>query len=68
MLLIDPETGDIKDANPSACLFYGYAKEELIKLQITDINTHSKKEIFMEMERAKYEKRNYFNKPKVVLN
>ena len=61
MLLIDPETGDIKDANPSACLFYGYTKDELIKLQITDINTHSKKEIFMEMERAKCEKRNYFN-------
>lgn len=61
MLLIDPETGAIKDANPSACLFYGYTKDELTKLKITDINTRSKKEIFMEMERAKSEKRNYFN-------
>lgn len=50
-----------KDANPSACLFYGYTKDELTKLKITDINTRSKKEIFMEMERAKSEKRNYFN-------
>ena len=61
MLLIDPETGAINDANPSACLFYGYTKDELIKLKITDINTRSKKEIFMEMDRAKSEKRNYFN-------
>ena len=61
MLLIDPETGAINDANPSACLFYGYTKDELIKLKITDINTRSKKEIFMEMERARSEKRNYFN-------
>lgn len=61
MLLIDPETGAIKDANPSACLFYGYTKDELLKMKITDINTRSKKEIFKEMERAKSEKRNYFN-------
>ena len=61
MLLIDPETGAINDANPRACLFYGYTKDELIKLKITDINTRSKKEIFMEMERAKSEERNYFN-------
>lgn len=61
MLLIDPETGAINDANPSACLFYGYTKDELIKLKITDINTRSRKEIFMEMDRAKSEKRNYFN-------
>ena len=61
MLLIDPETGAINDANPSACLFYGYTKDELIKLKITDINMRSKKEIFMEMDRAKSEKRNCFN-------
>ena len=61
MLLIDPGTGAIIDANPSACLFYGYTKDELMKLKITDINTRSKKEIFMEMDRAKSEKRNYFN-------
>ena len=61
MLLIDPETGAIYDANPSACLFYGYTKDELIKLKITDINMGSKKEVFMEMKRAKAEKRNYFN-------
>ena len=28
MLLIDPETGEIVDANPAACSFYGYREEE----------------------------------------
>jgi PAS domain S-box-containing protein len=61
MLLIDPETGAINDANPSACLFYGYEKDKLTNLKITDINTLSRKKVFMEMEKAKSEKRNYFN-------
>ncbi|MFC1876846.1 PAS domain S-box protein [Thermodesulfobacteriota bacterium] len=61
MLLIDPETGAINDANPSACLFYGYGKDKLTNLKITDINTLPKKEVFMEMEKAKSQKRNYFN-------
>ena len=61
ILLIDPGTGAINDANPSACLFYGYKKEELINLKITDINTLSKREVFIEMKKAKSEKRNYFN-------
>lgn len=60
MLLIDVETGAINDANPSACSFYGYTKEILLKMKITDINTRSKKDIFREMEKAKSEKRNYF--------
>jgi len=38
MLLIEPLTGKIIDANPAACIFYGYAKEELINLHIQDIN------------------------------
>jgi PAS domain S-box-containing protein len=61
MLLIDSETGAINDANPSACVYYGYTKEKLKNLKITDINTLSKKEVFMEMEKAKSEKRNHFN-------
>ena len=39
MLLIDPESGKILDANPAACGFYGYSKEELCSLFISDINT-----------------------------
>ncbi len=38
MLIIDPVTGKILDANPAACEFYGYSKSELLNLYIQDIN------------------------------
>lgn len=60
MLLIDPQTGNIMDANEKSCYFYGYTKEELISKKITDINTLSKSEVFEEMERAGTEKREHF--------
>ncbi|MFC1975361.1 PAS domain S-box protein [Chloroflexota bacterium] len=60
MLLIDPETADIVDANPAACSFYGYSKEELINKKITDINTLSNEQVFQEIERVKLEKRQHF--------
>lgn len=61
MLLIDQETGAIVDANPSACTYYGYSKDVLKTMNITDINQLSKEEVFEEIERAKSEKRKYFN-------
>ncbi|MGD9994485.1 MAG: PAS domain S-box protein [Salinivirgaceae bacterium] len=38
MLLIDPEDGSIADVNPAACKFYGYSREELLSLKMSDIN------------------------------
>jgi len=61
MLLIDPETGAIFDANPSACAYYGYSKEAFKKMKITEINILPEKEVFEGMRRAKREDRNYFN-------
>lgn len=60
MLIIDTETGNIDDANIAACSYYGYSKEELIKMAITDINVLKKEEVEKEMERAKKEKRMFF--------
>ena len=60
MLLINPETGDIIDANPAACSFYGYNRKELIKMKIKDLNILTEGQIFKEMQRAKSEKRNHF--------
>jgi PAS domain S-box-containing protein len=37
-LLVEPETGAIVDANPSACAFYGYERDRLRALRITDLN------------------------------
>jgi PAS domain S-box-containing protein len=61
MLLVDPETGAVVDANPAACVFYGFPEEVLTDMQITQINTLSREELFKEMRKAKAEERNYFD-------
>lgn len=60
MLIIDPENGFIFDANKAAVKFYGWSKEELKKMKISDINTLSPAEIKREMENAKKGIRNVF--------
>jgi len=37
MILLDPVSGSIVDANHAACDFYGYARDELLKLKIDDL-------------------------------
>ena len=37
-LLIDPESGAILDANPAAADFYGYTRDDLRRMRITDLN------------------------------
>ncbi|HET6557362.1 MAG TPA: PAS domain S-box protein, partial [Prolixibacteraceae bacterium] len=60
MLLIDSETGAIMDANPAACSYYGWTREELLKMQLHEINTLHEAEIQAELLLARTEKRNYF--------
>lgn len=38
MLITDMITGKILDANPPACLFYGYSKDEILSLNLQDID------------------------------
>ena len=61
MLLIDPETADIVDANQAACSFYQYSYESLIKMKMHDINTLSKESVFEAMRQARLEHKNYFH-------
>ena len=60
MLLIDPESADIVDANPAAVSFYGWSFEELTGKKITDINTLSDEQVFQEIGKAKTEQRRIF--------
>jgi len=60
MLLIDPATGDIMDANPAASAFYGYTHAELISRKITDFNQLPKDRVYKEMQRAGSEQRRHF--------
>ncbi|MCT7513487.1 response regulator [Aliarcobacter cryaerophilus] len=60
MLLIDAKTGNIIDANISACKFYGYTLDEFKKLNISNINVLSKKDIQDKIEEAKNFNNNTF--------
>jgi PAS domain S-box-containing protein len=60
MLLIEPDSGSIVAANGAAARFYGYSREELCTLNITDINKLLPDEVAEERQRAKMEERNYF--------
>lgn len=61
MLIIEPESGLILDANQAALNFYQYSKKAMMGMNISKINTLTQKEIKKEMEDAKLQKRNYFN-------
>ena len=63
MLLIEPNTGKIVDANKSAIKFYGYTKDELLNLNINQINILSKEEIRKSANNAFNKKINSFEFP-----
>jgi PAS domain S-box-containing protein len=60
MLLLDPDSGDIADANEAAAAFYGYSVAELRSMNIRAINMLDDKKIAAELERARIEERSYF--------
>ncbi|MFZ4463356.1 MAG: PAS domain-containing protein, partial [Bacteroidales bacterium] len=60
MILVDPETAEIRDANPAACQYYGWPYSKLCKMHITEINTLSAEELKAEMKTAKLENRRQF--------
>jgi len=60
-LIIDPRNGHIVEANDAACKYYGYSKENLLSLNISDINALPPENVKLEMERAKILKKQVFN-------
>lgn len=60
MLLIEPDSGAVLDANPVAVKFYGYSKSKLCSMLIDEINTLSPEQVAAERQRALHEERNYF--------
>mgnify|MGYP006281491591 CR=1 FL=1 len=59
-LLLDPDTGDILDANAAAERFYGWSVEKLKEMSIHDLNTLSLEEVKAEMEAARADRRIHF--------
>jgi len=60
-LIIDPQTGQIVEANHAALQYYGYSLGQLRNMNISQINTLSPDEIAIQMQHAKQRNENHFN-------
>lgn len=68
MLIIEPVSGRIVDANPSACQFYGYSREKLQNLLIHDLNVLPPDEVAKYRLMSFQEKQNFFVFPHRLRN
>lgn len=60
MYLIDPDNAAIMDANPAACAYYGWSREEFVKRRIDEINILKKEKVAAELQLARSSQRNHF--------
>gem|GEM_PF-643913 len=60
MLLFDPISGEIVEANKAACIFYGKTEEELKKTCIFDINTLPRENLELYVKKLLVGEQNYF--------
>lgn len=60
MLLIEPASGEITDANEAAAAYYGYSLKQLLGMSIDSINDMPPEKITEEREKALREERGYF--------
>ncbi len=60
MMLIDPDSGYLLDANPAALNFYGYSRIEMLNMNISQINTMSVADIYTAMQKTRNSRQNYF--------
>ncbi|MDO8880395.1 MAG: PAS domain-containing sensor histidine kinase [Coriobacteriia bacterium] len=52
ILLIEPVTTQIIDANPAACAFYGYNREDLVTMSVLQVDALPADTVQAELERA----------------
>lgn len=60
MLLVNPETGEIIEANNSAVKYYGYSKETLCSMNINQINDASAELVSLRQKQAAAKQINHF--------
>jgi len=60
MLLVDPDSGAIENANDAAAEFYGYSRDELTDMRVHDLNQAPAEDVSRQRERARREDRNHF--------
>ncbi|MBN2513455.1 MAG: transporter substrate-binding domain-containing protein, partial [Sedimentisphaerales bacterium] len=59
-LIINPGNGNIVEANEAAEIFYGWSRDELLRMRIQDINTLPPEQVEAEAEMARQKKRSHF--------
>ncbi|MBS0353121.1 MAG: diguanylate cyclase [Proteobacteria bacterium] len=59
-LVIDPQDGRIVDANPAAIRYYGYPRETLLELRMSDLDRLAPEQDRLAMLRALREERTFF--------
>jgi PAS domain S-box-containing protein len=52
ILLVEPQTTQIVDANPAACSLYGYPREELVTMSILQVDALAAETVQAELQRA----------------
>lgn len=60
MLVIEPKSGAIRQANLAAAKLYGYSIQQLEQMNIQQINALDPEDVKLERELAEQENRNYF--------
>lgn len=52
IMLIEPETTQVVDANPAACAFYGYSRDEFMTMSILQVDAAGAEHLQAELRRA----------------
>lgn len=60
MLLIDPQSKKVIDANSSAINFYGYPRTKFLGMKMSDVNVMSPEDLQKEVDLATASKKNHF--------
>ncbi len=68
MLLVEPLSGDIVNANRAAARFYGYSIAQMKTMNIAQVSTLPPQEVAEERLRAQHRERNYFVFPHRLAN
>ena len=61
IILLNPDTGQLVGANKAACEYYGWTLEEIKQMNITQINTLSKEDVYKQMQLTKNKNKRYHN-------
>jgi PAS domain S-box-containing protein len=60
IVLVNPDSARVVDANPSACAFYGFSRYQMKHLKVTDFNVLREEELRKEMQKAVSGEKNHF--------